>query len=116
MSQWTDSKAAYAVACAAISAIENFEFKQTQKAVIGIGGTHYNKKFTQMVLNGEVFFGHMIPKYAVANVNVSMLKHCVERSLEQISEVLLDWRGIKSEDKPGLLAALDASGLVYRKI
>jgi D-aminoacyl-tRNA deacylase len=116
MSQWTDSKAAYVVACATISAIENFESKPAQKAVIGIGGTHYNKKFTQMALNGEVVFGHMIPKYAVTNVDASMLKHCVERSLEQISEVLLDWRGIKSEDKPDLLAALDESGVVYRKI
>jgi D-aminoacyl-tRNA deacylase len=116
MFQWTDSKAAYAVACAVIYTIENFEFKPSQKAVIGIGGTHYNRKFTQMALNGEAFFGHMIPKYAVANVDVSMLKHCVKRSLEQISEVLLDWRSIKSEDKPGLLAALDASSLAYRKI
>lgn len=116
MLQWVDSKAAYAVACAVISTIGTFEQKPGQKAVIGIGGTHYNKKFTRLVLDGEVVFGHMIPKYVVANVDVSMLKHCVERNLEQISEVLLDWSGIKSEDKPGLISALDASGLVYRKI
>jgi D-aminoacyl-tRNA deacylase len=116
MSQWTDSRAACAVACATISAIETFESKPVRKAVIGIGGTHYNKKFTQMALRGEVVFGHMIPKYAVANVDASMIKHCVERSLEKISEVLLDWRGIKSEDKPDLVAALDMSGVVYRKI
>jgi D-aminoacyl-tRNA deacylase len=115
-SQWIDLKAANAVACAVISTIGNFESKPAQKAVIGIGGTHYNKKFTRMALNNETIFGHMIPKYAVVNVNVSILKHCVERSLEQISEVLLDWSGIKSEDKPNLIAALDASGLVYRKI
>jgi D-aminoacyl-tRNA deacylase len=116
MPQWTDSKAAYAVACATIFAIEAFESKPIQKAVIGIGGTHYNKKFTQMALDGEVVFSHMIPKYAVANVDVSLLKHCVDRSLEQVSEVLLDWRGIRSEDKSGLMTALDVSGLVYRKI
>jgi D-aminoacyl-tRNA deacylase len=116
MPQWTDSKAAYAVACATISAIETFEPNPAQKAVIGIGGTHYNKKFTQMALNDQAVFSHMIPKYAVANIDASMLKHCVERSLEKVSEVLLDWRGIKGEDKPDLMAALDMSGLVYRKI
>ncbi|MCL2173421.1 MAG: hypothetical protein LBH62_01250 [Nitrososphaerota archaeon] len=116
MSEWVDSKAACAVACATISAIETFEFKPTREAVIGVGGTHYNKKFTQMTLNGEVIFSHMIPKYAVVNMDASLLKHCVERSLEKVSEVLLDWRGIKSEDKPDLMAALDAAGLVYRKI
>jgi D-aminoacyl-tRNA deacylase len=116
MSQWTDHKAAYAIACSVISTIEHFDSKPVQKAVIGIGGTHYNKKFTNMALNGEAFFGHMIPKYAVTHVDVSMLNHCVERSLEQVSEVLLDWRGIKSEDKPDLIAALDTSGVAYRKI
>ncbi len=114
--QWNDSKAASAVAHAAISAIENFEPKPAEKAVIGIGGTHYNKKFTQMALDGEAVFGHIIPKYAVANMDLPMLKQCVERSLEQVSEALLDWRGIKSEEKPGLISALDKAGLAYRKI
>lgn len=116
MSQWFDSKAASVVAYATMSAIKLFEYRPAGKAVLGIGGTHYNKKFTQMALDGMVVFGHMIPKYAVANVDVCMLKHCAERSLEKISEVLLDWRGIRGEDKPGLIAALDASGFVYRKI
>jgi len=114
--QWSDSKAASAVAEAAIFAIEHFEPKPTESCVIGIGGTHYNKKFTQMALDGEAVFGHMIPKYAVANVDASMLRQCVERSLGQVSEVLLDWKGIKSEDKPGLMAALEAADLSYRKI
>jgi len=116
MLQWTDVKAACAVAYATVSAIETFESKPTQRAVIGIGGTHYNKKFTKMALSGEAVFGHMIPKYAVANVDVSLLRHCVERCLEQVSEVLLDWSSIRSEDKSDLMVALDTLGLAYRKI
>jgi len=115
-SQWSDSKAAGAVAEAAVFAIENFEPKPSKSCVIGVGGTHYNKKFTQMALDGEAVFGHMIPKYAVATVDASMLLQCVERSLEKVSEVLLDWKGIKSEDKPRLMAALEAADLSYRKI
>jgi D-aminoacyl-tRNA deacylase len=114
--QWVDIKAANVIACTVISTIENFESKPTQKAIIGIGGTHYNKKFTQMAIDGKAVFGHMVPKHAIVNMDVSMLKHCVERSLEQISEVLLDWKGIKSEDKHSLIAALNDSGLIYRKI
>ncbi|MCL2642530.1 MAG: hypothetical protein FWD52_03325 [Candidatus Bathyarchaeota archaeon] len=116
MSQWIDSKAAFVVACAIISAIEIFESRPAQRAVIGVGGTHYCEKFTKLALEGGVVFGHMIPKYAVVGVDVSVLRHCVERSLEQVSEVLLDWRGIRGEDKSGLIAALDGAGLVYRKI
>ena len=43
--QWSDSKAAEAVAHSAMSAITNFT-APTNSAVIGIGGTHYNQKFT----------------------------------------------------------------------
>jgi D-aminoacyl-tRNA deacylase len=114
--QWSDCLAATAVAHAAISAIEKFDPKPVRKALIGIGGQHYNPKFTQMALAGEAVFGHMVPKYAVANLDASMLKKCVDCCLEQVCEVILDWKGIKSEDKPGLTAALDMVGLAYRKI
>ena len=114
--QWGDTSAATAVAHAAITAIEKFDPKPSQPAVIGIGGTHYNQKFTQMALDGEAVFGHMIPKYAVASLDAEMIKQCVERSLERVSCAVLDWKGIKSEDKPGLVWALDAAGLGYRKI
>jgi D-aminoacyl-tRNA deacylase len=114
--QWNDTLAATAVAHAAISAIEKFDPKPARPAVIGIGGTHYNSKFTQMALDGEAVFGHMIPKYAVAKLDADMIKQCMERSLEQVSCALLDWKGIKSEDKEGLVWALDEAGLVYRKI
>lgn len=114
--QWSDSKAAGAVAEAAVFVIENFESKPSGSCVIGIGGTHYNKKFTQIALDEEAVFGHMIPKYAVANVDSSLLRHCVERSLEKVSEALLDWSGIKGADKSALISALDEAGLAYRKI
>jgi D-aminoacyl-tRNA deacylase len=114
--QWGDSLAATAVAHAAVAAIEKFDPKPARPAVIGIGGTHYNQKFTQMALDGEAVFSHMIPKYAVENVDSAMLKQCVECTLETVSCAILDWKGIKSEDKPGLVWALDEVKLGYRKI
>ena len=63
ITQWNDSKAAEAVAHSAMSAIASFTLSPTS-AVLGIGGTHYNQKFTLMTLMGEVSFGHIIPKYA----------------------------------------------------
>jgi D-aminoacyl-tRNA deacylase len=114
--QWGDVLAAEAVAHAAISAIEKFEASSLQTAVLGIGGTHYNQKFTRMALEGEVVFGHMIPKYALANVDSELLAMCVKRTLEKVSSVLLDWKGIRSEDKPNLLSALEANGMDYKKI
>jgi D-aminoacyl-tRNA deacylase len=114
--QWRDTLAAEAVAHAAMSAIQTFNPKPTESAVIGIGGTHYNQKFTRLALEGEAVFGHMIPKYAVANINADMLSQCIERTLEKVSHALLDWKGIKSEDKTGLTSALEKTGLKYMKI
>jgi len=113
--QWRDSNAAEAVAHAAMSAIGKFAAPE-ETAVLGIGGTHYNERFTRMALDGEAVFSHMIPKYAVPLADSEMLRHCMDRTLEKVELAVLDWKGIKSADKPQLLKALDAVGLQYKKI
>jgi D-aminoacyl-tRNA deacylase len=113
--QWSDSKAAEAVAHSAMSAIANFT-ADVNSAVLGIGGTHYNQRFTLMALVGEAAFGHMIPKYAVHIVDSKMISHCVEKTLEKVPLAILDWKGIKSEDKPNLLYALETAGVPFKKV
>lgn len=113
--QWQDSMAAHVVADSAIAAIENFSGK-TKSAVIGIGGTHYNEKFTRMALAGEAIFGHMIPKYAISTIDSEMLTQCIQKTLETVSLALLDWKGIASQDKPKLLSALAEANLPFKKV
>jgi D-aminoacyl-tRNA deacylase len=113
--QWSDVKAAEAVAHAAMQAIAEFNVSE-RAAAIGIGGTHYNQRFTQMALADEAVFSHMIPKYAVQHVDAEMLRHCVERTLEKVDSAILDWKGIKGEDKPKLLAALQEIKLPYTRV
>ncbi|MCW4008700.1 MAG: hypothetical protein NWF09_08465 [Candidatus Bathyarchaeota archaeon] len=113
--QWRDPRAAEAVAHAAMLAIGKFGVSE-KKAVLGIGGTHYNERFTRMALDSETIFGHIIPKYAVPVVDAAMLRQCLEKTLEPVDAAVLDWKGIKSADKPQLLAALQEIGLPYKKI
>ena len=112
--QWNDLKAAEAVAHSAISTVANFP-TPTNSAVLGIGGTHYNQRFTTMALVGEAIFGHIIPKYAINLVDSEMLAQCMEKTLEEVRLAVLDWKGIKSEDKPNLLSALKTVGLPFKK-
>ncbi len=102
---WSDLVAAEVVAEASVEAICKFG-ESKRPAVLGVGGTHYNPKFTRMALNNEAVFGHMIPKYALAQVDAYLLRQCLAKTLEKVSCVLLDWKGIRSEVKPRLLEAL----------
>ncbi|MCJ7763166.1 hypothetical protein MUP38_06920 [Candidatus Bathyarchaeota archaeon] len=113
--QWSDTKAAEAVAHAAMQAIANFSVPK-RMAVLGIGGTHYNQRFTKMALADEAVFSHMIPKYAVQHVDAEILTHCMERTLEKVDGAILDWKGIKGNDKSKLLAALQEIRLPYTRV
>jgi D-aminoacyl-tRNA deacylase len=111
--QWRDTNAANAVAQATIQAIA--EFGTLKPAVIGIGGTHYNQKFTRMALENKAAFGHMIPKYAIPELNSEILHQCMEKTLEKVEAAILDWKGIRSEDKPNLLTTLKEADLPIKK-
>ncbi|TRO45224.1 hypothetical protein E2P42_01020 [Candidatus Bathyarchaeota archaeon] len=113
--QWSHVEAAEAVAKVAMQVIANFTATK-EPAALGIGGTHYNHKFTRMALNDEALFGHMIPKYAISNLDTEILQQCIKRNLEKIDHVILDWKGIKSQDKAKLLNMLEALELPQKKI
>jgi D-aminoacyl-tRNA deacylase len=113
--QWNDSKAAQAVGDAAVSAIVNFS-APGGSSVVGIGGTHYNQKFTRMALAGEAVFGHMIPKYAISTIDSEMLSQCAKKTLEKATLAVLDWKGIASQDKQKLLSSLQETGLPFKKV
>ncbi len=105
LAQWRDQIAAEAVAHAAMAAVSK---RSRQSAVaVGVGGPHYSEKFTRLALKENLAFGHMIPKYAVSQVDAEIIKQCVERTVEKVETILLDWKGIKGTDKAALTRALE---------
>jgi D-aminoacyl-tRNA deacylase len=114
--QWGDQTAAGAVAYAALEAITNPSSSIGIPVAVGIGGTHYNQKFTQLSLTDKAVFGHMIPKYAIPNLDSALLLQCIQKTREKVSVAILDWKGIKSQDKPALLAMLKEADLPFQKI
>ncbi len=115
--QWCDLAAAEVVALAAMSSVTHFSLQdQAAFSSIGIGGTHYNQKFTCMALKGEAVFGHMIPKYAIPSLDSEMILQCKDRTLGKVELAILDWKGIKGEDKTSLLANLQEAGIQSTKV
>ena len=113
--QWNDLKAAEAVAHATMKAISKFD-KSHAKAVLGVGGLHYNNKFTRIALESEMAFGHIIPKYAISYIDVEILRQCVDKTLEKVEFVVLDWKGIKGEHKSKLVEMLEEIGIPFKKV
>lgn len=110
--QWKDTKAAEAVAHATIAAIKT---QTTYPTAIGIGGPHYNEKFTKIALTTPTAFGHMIPKHVIPKIDADMLKQCKERTLEKVELAILDWKGIKGEDKQKLVKTINSAELKMEK-
>jgi D-aminoacyl-tRNA deacylase len=111
--QWKDVRAARAVAHAAMVAVSK---RSKYPTALGIGGPHYNKKFSQIALTTKIAFGHMIPKYAIPEVDAEMIKQCVERTMEKVELAVLEWKGIRGADKDRLILALNEIDLPIEKI
>ncbi len=110
--QWTDTKAAEVVAHATMTAVTK---RSSYPTVLGIGGPHYNAKFTKIALSTQTAFGHMISKYAIPKVDTEIIRHCVERTMENVDSAILDWKGIKGADKTKIITALEEIGMQIEK-
>jgi len=111
--QWKDMKAAKVVAHAAVAAVSE---SSNCSVALGIGGPHYNTKFTRMALSTQRAFGHIIPKYALPEVDAEIIRQCVERTVETVDSAVLDWKGIKGAYKPKIVAALEKLGVSSEKV
>ena len=111
--QWKDLEAAEVVAHAAAAALSE---PTNRSAVLGIGGPHYNKKFTKLALTTPMAFGHIIPKYALGKVDAETIKQCIEKTVEHVDSAVLDWKGITGEHKTKLVAKLETIGMLTEKI
>jgi D-aminoacyl-tRNA deacylase len=111
--QWSNTKAAMIVAESATAAISE---SSSDCVSMGIGGPHYNKKFSNMALNDQRAFGHIIPKYALSKVDVEIIRQCVEKTVENVDSIVLDWKGIKSEYKSKITSAIEAINVNWEKV
>src|SRR3989304_4162077 len=103
LEQWKDVKAAEAVAQAAMAAITR---NSRYAAVLGVGGPHYNERFTRIALTTPWAFGHIISKYAAPSVEADVVKQCVQRTVEKVEAAFFDWKSLKAMDRNRIITAL----------
>lgn len=89
---WGDKRAAALVAEALVESL-------TEKAIwsrvaIGFGGTHYPEKFTKMVIEEDVAFSFVAPKYALKDIDEKMFGEMLQRTNAPVRQAILDWKGL----------------------
>ena len=112
--EWDNPLAGEIVAKAIAAAIRS---RETFPTHVGFGGTHYAPKFTPRILNGGVAMGHMISGYSLerSGADEEMVRQAVEKNVEKIESVLVDWKGIRKEAKDQLVKTLESAGIKWGK-
>ncbi len=105
---WRHKEGARAVA-SAVMACHDAPFKS--ECYIGIGGTHYALKFSRLVLEQNVLFGHIAPKYSLSTIPESVLEQMVLRCVEKVKKVVIDWKGTNYEQKQHVLPIFEKMDL-----
>lgn len=103
LEQWKDLNAAEAVAHAAMAAILK---ESTYPTVLGVGGPHYNERFTKIALTTSKAFGHIIAKYAVPQADAEIIKQCVQRIVEKVETAVFDWKSMRGMDRQRISSVL----------
>ncbi|MBS3815066.1 MAG: D-aminoacyl-tRNA deacylase [Hadesarchaea archaeon] len=94
LDEWENSTAGEAAARAILAATEN---QCSGRVGVGVGGTHYARKHSKIVLRTNVGIGHIVPKYQ--DFTKSLLESTLERTSGDLPAFVLDWKGLNSNQR-----------------
>jgi D-aminoacyl-tRNA deacylase len=108
--EWKDGQAAEAVA----EAVSRFlRHGEEYEVVFGVGGGHYNREFTKMLLESDYAVGHVAPKYAIESLDGNTFRQAIERNVEKVSKVVIQKKETNSSQKKKVIALAEAYGIGY---
>ena len=113
--QWGLKKPAEAIASIILDVAEH-PIKADREIAIGFGGTHYAPSFSRVVLKSSLFMSHMIPKHELEHLDEEMLNKMINRSSIKPSVAVLDWKGMRSEQRRKVLDLIENTDLKVVKV
>lgn len=105
--QWNDKHLCGQVASIVDETVRSHQ--DTDHSAICFGGTHYPKKFTEEVINGNYSIGTIMPKYALEYLDESVFNEIIKKN-NSAKYALLDWNGL-GKNKHKLVNLLESSNL-----
>jgi D-aminoacyl-tRNA deacylase len=94
--QWTDNNAA-AVICDILLEMLDNDIDCCDKVGIALGGTHYPIKFNKLLLESKFGLAAVASKHNLKAVDEEILNQMVEKSVEKVTHVILDSKGLGSQ-------------------
>lgn len=87
--QWREKEPARIIAQSLLELLSKYhyeeDFPKDIPVLIGIGGGHYAPRFTDIIFEKKVAFGHMIPTYQIDAGNID--EEIIEKALQQTPDV-----------------------------
>ena len=107
--EWNNKVAAKVVADSIVNTITKYETIShlDNRIGLGFGGTHYAPNFSRILLNNEIAFSFICPKYFIMDLDASMINLMIKNTVEKVDCFVIDWKGINSEGKQHLIPILE---------
>jgi D-aminoacyl-tRNA deacylase len=109
--QWADTQAA-SVVCDTLISILIGKSSETRCRTVGIalGGTHYPRKFNEVLLETEFGLATVVPRHSLIWIDESMIDQMLSKSFERITHGIVDRKGLGRE-KNRILELIHKKGL-----
>ena len=102
--EWNDEKAIAALCEAMINALHDLNTKNIDARIaLGFGGPHYAPNFTKIALKTDIAMSHIAPRYVTNKLSEQILMQSIKKSMMKPSLVILDWKGLKREQRSRLI-------------
>lgn len=93
--EWNDMNNGKIIVKTIMNSIKNQNNKY--KIAVGIGGPHYCKNFNKIALRTDIAFSHICPKHHLDKLDEESIKQAIEKTIEKIDFIVLDWKGLGTE-------------------
>jgi D-aminoacyl-tRNA deacylase len=96
--QWADRQAASFV-CDSLIPILTGKISETRCRTVGIGlgGTHYPRKFNEVLLETEFGLATVVPRHNLNWIDESMIDQMLSKSFEKVTHWIVDRKGLGRE-------------------
>ena len=78
---------------------------------LGISGTHYPKKFTELAIDGKYAFSHILPEYNLNNINI--INSAIMHSDPKPDITIIEKKGLNSMQRKMVINELNSIGMEF---